>query len=67
MVKLPAVYPLGWEIDSSEMIKELWDFFQDIRNDGGVPSIEDRMMHAVLRSFYEALLEHEGSNPTTSA
>lgn len=53
-IPLAQVAPTGWEIDSPEMVQTVWDMVIAEQNNR-VQSIEDRMLMAILRSYYAGL------------
>jgi hypothetical protein len=55
-IPTPIVAPLGWAVDNPQMIQDLWDTFVKPEQDAGrPPSVEMRVLMAVLRALYVGL------------
>ena len=51
-IQVPRVAPVGWPVETAEIIHEVWDVFT--RRDN-VQSVEERVLMAILRSVHDAL------------
>jgi hypothetical protein len=56
MIPVPVVAPLGWTVDNKQMVQEVWDVFvKPAQERGDLPSIEMRVLMAILRAVYEGM------------
>ena len=55
-IALPLVRPLAMPVDKPEYVTEVWDAFVKPEQDAEIPpSVEMRMLMAILRSVYDGL------------
>ncbi|MEX1078899.1 MAG: hypothetical protein WED09_07310 [Homoserinimonas sp.] len=53
-IPVPVVAPLGQEVTRDE-VRAAWETFVVQQQGGGLQSIEDRILMAILRAVYEGL------------
>ena len=60
-IPFPTVMPFRTRIDRSEYVQEVWDAFVKPEQDRGEPpSVEMRLLMAILRAVAEGLMRIEG-------
>jgi hypothetical protein len=55
-IPVPLVMPLGWPLENKKVVEEVWDVFvKPAQERGDLPSIEMRVLMAILRAVYEGM------------